>query len=291
MAAKKRTQLKSRKAPKSKPTKSLAVKSTQKKTTSTKKKATTAKKKARLSTKTLTPTAKRVSASKKPAAKRKTTQKKAGARKPGGRAQASQARAAAQRKRAGQPKKTKKTAGAKAKASKQKSTQRPRLSTFSAALKLYEAGFKMMQAEKFDKAKAAFDGLISEFPNETELLDRAHVLIQACENRIQEAKKSPRLHGADEYYDVGVAELNGQEIDKALEHLQHALKLSPEADHIHYALAAGLALNGDRDAALDFLEKAIQYRNENRFLAVNDEHFESLSQDSDFIELTTSDVS
>ncbi len=266
MAAKKRTQPKSRKASKSKSTKSLKTSPVKKKVASK---------------------AKKASASKKPAAKKKTTKKKAGSGKSHRRAQASKKKAATRR--AGAPKKTRKPAKAKVKASK-KSTQRPRLSTFSAALKVYETGFKMMQSEKFDKAKAAFDGLIKEFPNETELLDRAHVLIQACENRIQEAKKSPRLHGADEYYEVGIAELNGQDIDKALEHLQHALKLSPKADHIHYALAAGSALNGDRDAALDFLAKAIRYRDENRFLAVNDDDFESLAQDSEFIDLTTSDA-
>ncbi len=280
MAAKKRTQSKSRKASKSKSTKSLKAKSAKKKAVSTKKKTTSTKKKA-------TSKAKKASASKKPAAKKKTTRKKAGSSKSQGRTQASKKRAAP--KRASAPKKNQKTARAKAKASK-KSTRRPRLSTFSAALKHYETGLKLMQSEKFDKAKAAFEGLIKEFPNETELLDRAHVLIHACQNRIQEARKSPRLQVADDYYEVGIAELNGQDIAQALEHLQHALKLSPKADHIHYALAAASALNGDREAALDFLGEAIRYRDENRFLAVNDDDFESLSQDSDFIDLTTSDV-
>ena len=270
MAAKKRTQPKSRTASKSKPTKSLKSKAT--------------KKKASLAKKKVTAKAKKASSSKKPAAKKKTTRQKAASKKSQGRVAASKKQPA--KLRASAPKKTKKPARSKAKTS----PRRPRLSTFSAALKLYAAGFKLMQSEKFEKAKAEFDGLIKEFPKETELLDRAHVLIHACNNRIQEAKNSPRLNGADEYYEVGIAEFNGHNIAKALEHLQHALKLSPKGDYIHYALAAASALNGDRETALDYLRKAIQYRDENRFLAVNDDDFESLSQDSDFIDLTTSDV-
>jgi tetratricopeptide (TPR) repeat protein len=280
MAAKKRTQSKSKQASKSKSTKSLKAKPAKKKAISTKKKTTSKKKK-------VISKAKKASASKKPAAKKKTTKKKAASSKPQVRAKASKKKAAPAK--ASASKKTKRPTKAKAKATK-KSTQRPRLSTFSAALNLYETGFKLMQSEKFDKAKKAFDALIKEFPNETELLDRAHVLTQACDNRIREARKTPRPQGADEYYEVGIAELNGQDIDKALEHLQNALKLSPKADHIHYALAAASALNGDREAALDFLGKAIQYRDENRFLAVNDEDFESLSQDSDFIGLIAPDA-
>lgn len=277
MAAKKRAQSRSRTASKSKTNKSLKSKSTKKKTVFAKRKATSRAKKA-------SSTAKKASSSKKPAAKKKTTKQKAGSKKSQGRAAASKKQPAKQR--ASAPKKTKKSAKSKGKTS----SRRPRLSTFSAALKLYETGFKQMQSEKFAKAKVTFDGLIKEFPYEIELLDRAHVLIHACNNRIQDAKNSPRLQGADEYYEVGIAELNGQNITKALEHLQRALKLSPKGDYIHYALAAASALNGDRETALDYLRKAIQYRDENRFLAVNDDDFESLSQDSDFIDLTTSDM-
>ena len=261
MAAKKRTQPKSRKTSKSKVGNSLKAKS--------------AKKKAPSRTKKPVSKAKKTSANKKVTSKKKTTKKKSGSSK----------RKVATR-RSSAPKKTQKAVRAKAKVSK-KSTQRSRRSTFTAALKQYETGLKLMQSEKFDKDKVAFGGLIKEFPNESELLDRTHVHIQACEHRIRKSRKPLRLQGASDYYEIGIAELNGKEIAQALEHLQHALKLSPKADYIHYALAAASALNGDREAALDFLGKAVDYRDENRFLAVNDDDFESLFQDSDFIHLTT----
>jgi tetratricopeptide (TPR) repeat protein len=146
-----------------------------------------------------------------------------------------------------------------------------------------------MHAEKFEKARETFRALVEEFPEETELLDRAHVLIHVCQKRIREAKKSLKLKSADDYYEVGVAEMNRRELDDALEHLQQALKMSPRADHVFYALAAVSALRNERDQALEFLEKSIKYRDENRFLAINDVDFESLSDDPEFIQLITPD--
>ena len=254
MAAKKKAQSKSPKASKSKLGKGLKAKSTKKKTAAKSGKAAT----------------KKTAPEKKPAPKKKAVKKTAAKPAPAP--------------------KIRKPARAKPAVSK-KSPRRARLSTFSAALKIYETGVKLMQSEKFERAKTAFSELIKEFPNETELLDRAHVLTQACDKRILKGKKAPQLQGADDYYEVGVAQLNGHEVDKALENLLHALKLAPNGDHILYALAAVSALKGDRKAALDYLGKAIQQRHENRFLATNDEDFESLSEDSDFIQITTSDAS
>ncbi len=162
-------------------------------------------------------------------------------------------------------------------------------SAFSDAVKLYESGFKLMHAEKFDKAGDTFAALVEDFPEETGLLDRAHVLIHVCQKRIRESKKSMKLKSADDYYEVGVAEMNRRELDDALEHLQQALRMSPRADHVFYALAAVSALRNERDEALEYLEKSIKYRDENRFLAINDVDFESLSDDPEFIQLITPD--
>ena len=183
-------------------------------------------------------------------------------------------------------KKTAKKATSKAPARR----ARGRATVFASAVKVYEAGLKLMYSEKFDRAKAKLEELISQYPTETELLDRANVLVQACEQRIREKQdKPPKLKTADDYYEVGVAELNRHAFDSAREHLERAMKLAPKADHVHYALAAASALEGERDAALESLRKAIQYRDENRFQAVNDSDFESLSEDAEFIQLVTSD--
>ena len=89
------------------------------------------------------------------------------------------------------------------------------------------------------------------------------------------------LRSADDHYNVGIADLNRREIGSAIEHLQHALKLTPKADHILYALATANALKGNREQALHYLKESMQCRPENRFLATRDIDFESLQEDPD----------
>lgn len=156
-------------------------------------------------------------------------------------------------------------------------------------MKIYEAAVRLMHAEKFERARAEFDRLISEYPNETELVDRANVLIQACDKRIQEARTTPKLRSANDYYEVGVAEMNSGALEDARAHLEHALGLLPRADHVLYALAAVSALSGDREKALGYLSRSIEGRGENRFLAANDVDFESLAGDAGFLSLVSSD--
>jgi tetratricopeptide (TPR) repeat protein len=144
-----------------------------------------------------------------------------------------------------------------------------------------------MHAEEFEKAMRCFDDLIAEHPEEPEIQERAKVLIHACEKKIQDKARTV-LRSADDHYNVGIAELNRRALDSAIEHLQHALKLMPRADHILYALATANALQGNRDQALQFLKQSIQYRLENRFLATRDADFESLQEDPDFKQLVAS---
>ena len=143
-----------------------------------------------------------------------------------------------------------------------------------------------MHAENFEKAIRSFENLIADHPEEPEIQERAKVLIHACEKKIQEKGRTV-LRSADDHYNVGVADLNRRAIPSAIQHLEHALKLNPKADHVLYALAAAKALEGNRDQALSHLKQSIHHRPENRFLAVRDDDFESLQEDSDFKQLVT----
>jgi tetratricopeptide (TPR) repeat protein len=143
-----------------------------------------------------------------------------------------------------------------------------------------------MHAEEFEKAMRAFEDLIAEHPDEPEIQERAKVLLNACDKKIQEKGRTV-LRSADDYYNIGVAELNRRELDAAIDHLQHALKLMPKGDHILYALATASALKGDRSQALDYLKQSIDYRGENRFLAARDADFESLQDDPEFRQIIT----
>ena len=141
-----------------------------------------------------------------------------------------------------------------------------------------------MHGEEFEKAIRCFSDLIAAHTEEPEIQERAKVLILACEKKIQERGRTV-LRSADDHYNVGIADLNRRELNAAMEHLLHALKLMPKGDHILYALATASALQGNREQALGYLKQSIQYRGENRFLAARDSDFESLQEDPEFRQL------
>src|SRR5215470_1840798 len=170
--------------------------------------------------------------------------------------------------------------------SRSTSPERTRSKHFESAIHAYEAGIKLMHAEEFEKAIRCFEDLITEHPKEQEIQERAKILISASEKKIQEKGRAV-LRSAEDYYNVGIAELNRRELEAALQHLQHALKLMPSGDHILYALATANALQGNREQALQFLKQSISHRGENRFLAIRDSDFESLQDDSEFRRLVT----
>jgi tetratricopeptide (TPR) repeat protein len=143
-----------------------------------------------------------------------------------------------------------------------------------------------MHAEDFEKAIRCFENLIAEHPEEPEIQERAKVLIHASEKKLQEKGRTV-LRSSDDHYNVGVADLNRREMTSAIQHLEHALKLAPKADHVLYALAAANAIQGNRDDALSHLKQAIHFRSENRFLAARDADFEVLHEDPDFKQLVT----
>src|SRR5499427_5393455 len=158
---------------------------------------------------------------------------------------------------------------------------RTRSRHFANAVQAYEAAIKLMHSEQFEKAIRCFEDLIAEHTEEPEIQERAKVLLHACEKKLQEKDRTV-LRSVDDYYNVAIAELNRRELDAAIQHLQHALKLMPNGDHILYALATANALQGDREQALQFLKQSISHRGENRFLAIRDSDFESLQDDSEF---------
>jgi tetratricopeptide (TPR) repeat protein len=149
-------------------------------------------------------------------------------------------------------------------------------------LKTYEEALKQFQQQKYLKAKQAFEKVI-EGPG-GELSDRARVHLRICEQRIS-GPSPAAVKSAEDHYTHGVALMNLGRWDEARDHFDRALKASPKADHIVYAMAALDCLTGEADAALQKLKLAIQLRPENRYHARNDEDFSFLQEDPRFTEL------
>ena len=149
-------------------------------------------------------------------------------------------------------------------------------------LKLYEEGLKLVQEQKFAKAKLSLERVLP--GPSTELADRARVHLRGVEQRLSRVP-APTPKTADDHYTQGVAMMNLGRWDEAREHLDRALKVAPKADHIVYAMAALDCLTGEAESAMERLKFAIQLRPENRYHARNDEDFAFLQEDPRFTEL------
>ena len=154
----------------------------------------------------------------------------------------------------------------------------------SGAVAALESGIRLMFSEEYEKAIKVLNKVVQDFPQEAEIQASARARITACEKKIQEKARSV-FRSADDHYNVAVAFLNGGQLEPAITHLQSALKLSPRADHILYAMAAAQALQGNTDHALTHLKQAIVARPENRIQASADPDFASLSEEQSFKEL------
>lgn len=151
-----------------------------------------------------------------------------------------------------------------------------------AQLKVYDEALALFHQQKFARAKQELEKVL-EGPSK-ELADRARMHLKIAEQRMKpSAEQNPKT--ADEHYQRGVAMMNVGRWDDARESLQKALRASPKADYIHYALAALDCLTGEADSALANLKVAIELRSENRYHARNDEDFAFLQDDPRFTEL------
>lgn len=149
-------------------------------------------------------------------------------------------------------------------------------------LKQYEEALSLFQDQKFHRAKHLLERIL-EGPSK-ELADRAQVHVRICEQRISRLP-SPAVKTAEDHYTQGVAMMNLGRWDEAREHLERALRASPKADHIVYAMAALDCLTGEAESAMANLKLAIQLRPENRYHARNDSDFAFLQEDPRFTEL------
>ncbi len=155
---------------------------------------------------------------------------------------------------------------------------------FAGAVAALEAGIKLMYSEDYGKAVKAFNKVIADYPEEPEIQASAKARVHACEKKLQERARAV-YRTADDHYNVAVAMMNSGDLDTAMAHLQSALKLSPKADHILYAMAAANALKGNRDQALTYLKQSIHHRAENRFQALQDNDFAVLAEEQAFKDL------
>lgn len=158
---------------------------------------------------------------------------------------------------------------------------------YQAAVKNFDAAIRQFRRQSYAKAKELFEKLIDSPVRE--VAERARVHVRLCEQKLAPAVRPPKTNL--DYYTLGIAELNSRRLELAIEYLGKAEKTAPNGDHIHYALAAARALQGNADTALGHLKTAIARRPQNRFQARHDEDFQSLASDPRFKQLVYSEAS
>jgi tetratricopeptide (TPR) repeat protein len=161
---------------------------------------------------------------------------------------------------------------------KKQPTEDPR---HTQALQNYEAGLRLLQEHKFEKAKAALQKVLSG-PDKA-LVDRANVHMLTCDLHAEK----PALHfkSPEEHFDYAMSVMNTGDFDTAREHLDKLLKQQTKSDYLLYGLAALCCLTGHVEESLKTLSEAIQVSPALRFQARNDGDFQNLAEDPRFTEL------
>lgn len=157
---------------------------------------------------------------------------------------------------------------------------------FTAAVESYQNGLKAMQERKFDKAKAAFQKVVS--AGTRELADRANVFLNTCNQHL--AKPSTSFKTPEEHYDYAISLMNVGDYVVAREHLDKIIKQAPSADYAWYGLSVLNCLTGHQEDALKHLSEAIRLNPRYRFQARNDSDFRTLADDPRFTELIYPEV-
>jgi tetratricopeptide (TPR) repeat protein len=141
-------------------------------------------------------------------------------------------------------------------------------------MKAWEEGVRQFSLKKFSAAHAHFREAAS--GPAAHIADKARSYAQICERRTN--GPALELKTAEEHFTYGVERLNARDIDTARKHLDRALVLDPNAEHILFILALCCGLGGDSHGACENLRRAIAIEPRNKVLARQDPEFLGLAQ-------------
>jgi tetratricopeptide (TPR) repeat protein len=110
---------------------------------------------------------------------------------------------------------------------------------------------------------------------DSQIADKARSYLQICERKTGGAEL--QLRSAEDHFNYGVERMNARDLDCARRHLERALALEPQGDHILYTLALCRGLSGDGGGACENLRRAISIEPRNRVIARQDSEFLALA--------------
>jgi tetratricopeptide (TPR) repeat protein len=152
---------------------------------------------------------------------------------------------------------------------------------FAHSLQSYEQALRLLQTQKFEKARVLFEKVIES--GISELSDRAKVNINICNQQLDQIQNT--FATPEEHYDFVVSLMNLGDFVTAREHLENLSGQRPALDFVWYGLAVLECLTGRTSESLQHLAEAIRLNPGNRFQARNDSDFRNMADDPRFTEL------
>ena len=153
-----------------------------------------------------------------------------------------------------------------------------------AAVSVFQAGMEALQGHRYADAAETFNSLVSGFPAERALLDRARVYLHLCTRELRRRPTQPAT--SEERLTAATAALNDGDEARAERFVQAVLAEQPDQDLALYLSAAIYARRGLRDEALAGLRQAIALRPDVAAQATLDPDFVSLHDSEAFHALT-----
>ena len=149
---------------------------------------------------------------------------------------------------------------------------------YQQALDVFERAVKALGRKDFDRGRGLLDGLIGEYSDHQELVERARTYRALCER----GRKTARPKTFEELLNYGVVLHNRGDFQHAVKYLRQALDIHPRSESALYCLAAAQARAGDSQAALKALKSAIHANPASRAQARRDSDFEPLREAAAF---------
>ena len=143
---------------------------------------------------------------------------------------------------------------------------------YQQALELFEQAVKALGRKDFDRCRDLLDGLIEDFADQQELVERARAYRAMCDR----SRRPARPKTFEELLNYGVVLHNRGDFELAVKYLRQALDIHPRNESALYCLAAAQARAGDTPAALKALRSAIHANPASRAQARRDADFEPL---------------
>lgn len=149
-------------------------------------------------------------------------------------------------------------------------------------IEAFEKAVRTFGRKEYHKAEALFDEIVTSYPEERDLIDRARAYKAIC-GRVEE-KPAPKPRGFEDLLHQGIYEHNRGAYDVALRYFEEAAQIHPRNDHVLYCIAASQARRGDEAAALTALQAAVRIDSANAAQARHDPDFESLRGEDGFFD-------